>query len=80
MSRTEEAALSRWTGFRIVVWSIVFGFVSYSPLQLYIWFGPDDGNPIGLGLLAVFGLPASALGIAIGLIKALVQYFRRRGE
>jgi hypothetical protein len=80
MSRIEEATLSRWTGSQIVVWSLVLGLVSYLPLQLYIWFGPKDGNPIGLGLLAVFGLPISVLGMATGLIKVLVHYFKRRGE
>lgn len=80
MSRIEEAILRRWTGSKIMLGSLVLGLVSYLPLQLYIWFGPKDGNPIGLGLLAVLGLPIAALGMVVGLIKMSLRYFERRGE
>jgi hypothetical protein len=80
MSRIEEGLLSRWTGSQIIAGSAVLGLISYLPLQLYVWFGPADGNPIGLGLLAVLGLPVAALCMLIGLVKVLVQYLGRRGE
>jgi hypothetical protein len=54
--------------------------VGYVPLQLYIIFGPRDGNPIGLGLLFVVGMLAGLIVIAVGFIKMAVQHFRSRGE
>jgi hypothetical protein len=50
------------------------------PLLLYVWFGPKDGNPIGLGLLAFVTLPFAGVGIAIGLVKTLFEFFQGRGE
>lgn len=47
-------------------------------LLLYIAFGPEDGNPIGLGLLAVAAVPVAAIGAVVGLITALVQILGRR--
>jgi hypothetical protein len=50
------------------------------PLLLYVWFGPKDGNPIGLGLLAFVTPPFAGVGIAIGLVKTLFEFFQGRGE
>ena len=75
MSKIEEALVRRFSGARIVVGSTVLGLAGFMPLQIYIWFGPKDGNPIGLGLLAVATLPFAAVGIAVGLIKMLVELF-----
>ncbi len=48
------------------------------PLLLYIAVGPADGNPIGLGLLAMLAVPASG-GLALAaLIAAVVERARRR--
>ncbi len=52
--------------------------VSVAPLLLYVIFGPKDGNPVGLGLLMVFGVPVgifisvvgAVIGIAVGRKKA----------
>lgn len=41
---------------------------SVAPLLLYVTFGPKDGNPIGLGLLMVFGVPIGVLLLVIGLV------------
>jgi len=80
MSRTEEALMSRWSGLKIMAWSGALGFTGALPLLLYIAFGPADGNPIGLGLLAAAAVPIAGIGLAIGVIKMLVQHFGRRGE
>jgi hypothetical protein len=37
----------------------------YLPLQLYIIFGPADGNPIGLGLLMVMGMMLGMMVVAM---------------
>ena len=41
---------------------------SLAPLLLYVIFGPKDGNPIGLGLLMVFGCPLGLLLLLLGLV------------
>lgn len=80
MSRIEEAFLRRFSGLKIVIWSLAFGIAGAAPLFLYIAFGPADGNPIGLGLLAVASVPISGIGACVGLIKMLVQYLTHREE
>jgi hypothetical protein len=80
MSNFEQAFLRRFSGAKIVVGSVVLALAGYMPLQLYIWFGPKDGNPIGLGLLAFATLPFAAAGVAVGAIKMLVERFRGSGS
>lgn len=77
MSRIEEAWLRRLSGPRILACSLAFGVAGVAPLLLYIAFGPADGNPIGLGLLAVLAVPVGAVGAGVGLIKMLVEHFAR---
>jgi hypothetical protein len=50
-----------WIGLFVMV-------ASLAPLLLYVVFGPKDGNPIGLGLLMVFGCPIGLLMLFVGLI------------
>jgi len=78
MSRIEEALLGRWSGLKILLVSTALGFACVLPLLLYMAFGPADGNPIGLGLLAVVAVPIAGIGAAVGLVKMVVQYFLRR--
>ncbi|HZD54492.1 MAG TPA: hypothetical protein VE175_15700 [Woeseiaceae bacterium] len=80
MSDLERAFLRRFSGAKFVVGSIVLALGGYMPLQLYIWFGPRDGNPIGLGLLAVAILPFAAAGVVVGLIKLSVEFFQGRRD
>lgn len=73
MSQFEERALRRWSGTTIILRSLMFGGAGVAPLMLYIMFGPSDGNPIGLGLLAVATVPLAVCGVGIGLIKVVVE-------
>lgn len=77
MSGIEEALLRRSSGLKIVRWSVGLGVAGVAPLLLYIAFGPSDGNPIGLGLLAVLAVPVGVIGAGIGLIKMLIEYLTR---
>jgi len=77
VSRFEERLLRRFSGRQIVRWSVVLGVVGVGPLLLYIAFGPADGNPIGLGLLAVATVPVAVVIAGVGLIKMLVEHFTR---
>lgn len=80
MSRLEEAVLKRWPGLTIMAVSVAFGLGGILPLVLYMAFGPADGNPIGLGLLAVVTVPVGVIGLAAGFVALLVQYFRSLGR
>lgn len=79
MSHVEEAVIRRYSGPRILMTGLVIAAAGVSPLLLYVIFGPKDGNPIGLGLLAVAAVPIGALVAAVGLIKTLVQLLAGRG-
>ena len=58
---------------KIILVSLIIGLICYTPLQLYIWFGPKDGNPIGLGLLFFVGVPAAAISLALGFLKLVIE-------
>jgi hypothetical protein len=67
--------LRRWSGGKIIVGSLALAAAGVLPLVLYAVFGPSDGNPVGLGLLAVAVMPFAAVGVLIGAVKLAVQYF-----
>lgn len=73
MRDLEESLLRRWKGLRIVAVSLGIGLCGVLPLLAYIALGPKNGNPIGLGLLAVLTLPIAAIGVLAGLIKTVVE-------
>jgi hypothetical protein len=79
VSRVEQALIDRWSGAKIVKASAAFGLAGVAPLLLYVLLGPADGNPIGLGLLAVATTPFAAVGMAVGGVKWLVERLGRRG-
>lgn len=73
MKDLEESLLRRWKGLRIVAISLALGLIGVLPLLLYIAVGPKDGNPIGLGLLAVLAIPIATIGALVGLIWLVVE-------
>jgi hypothetical protein len=79
MSHVEEVLLRRWSGARILLVSLAAGGAGVLPLLLYVRFGPRDGNPIGLGLLAVVMVPFAAAGALVGLAKYAVERMSGRG-
>lgn len=70
--------MTHWSISRFLITGIVIAVIGYLPLQLYIVFGPRDGNPIGLGLLAVIAILAGLIVVAIGFIKQAVHCFLSR--
>jgi hypothetical protein len=69
----EEGFVRRSSGAKILLVSLAIGIAGVAPLLLYIAFGPRDGNPIGLGLLAVVAVPVAGIGIVLGAIKLIVE-------
>jgi hypothetical protein len=73
----EGSLLRRWNGWRVGAVSLGLGLSGVLPLLAYIAFGPKDGNPIGLGLSALFTLPVATIGVLVGLIRLVVRVFVR---
>lgn len=67
-----------WSFARFLKLGFIFALVGYIPLQLYILFGPSDGNPIRLGLLLVVWMLAGLFVSVIGFVKMLLQFFTNR--
>lgn len=66
------------TSIKFLAGSFLLGIFSALPILLYIAIGPKDGNPIGLGLLALIGVPLSAIGMLVGLILLVLEHFKKR--
>jgi hypothetical protein len=61
------------SGRKILTISLIAGMIGIAPLLLYVAFGPSDGNPVGLGLLAALAVPIAGIGILVGLVKLLLE-------
>lgn len=66
------AKLGKW----ITIISIAMMALCTAPILLYAAFGPEDGNPIGLGLLFFFGAPIFAGAAAIGAAMWIIAIVR----
>ena len=73
----EGSLLRRWKGLRVVAISLGLGLIGVLPLLTYVAFGPEDGNPIGLGLMAVLAVPVAAVGVLVGLFRLVVEILVR---
>jgi hypothetical protein len=80
MAQRKGHALLRLTGVRLMLGSVVVGLVGVAPLLLYVAIGPADGNPVGLGLLAMLALALGAIGLLLGVVLSLVQLLLRRHQ
>jgi hypothetical protein len=67
----------RGFGPKILLTSLAAGAIGVAPLLLYVLLGPEDGNPVGLGLLAMLAVPVAAIGTLIGLATMAVEFFLR---
>lgn len=53
---------------------LALALLGYLPLQLAIWFGPPDGNPLGLGLLMIVAVPSGLILAAFGLLRLAITW------
>lgn len=58
-------------GIKVIALSLLLVLASALPLMLYMFLGPEDGNPIALGWLFAAGAMIGHLGFAVGLIMLL---------
>lgn len=70
---------TRSRGLRILRGSLLAGAIGIAPLLLYALLGPADGNPIGLGLLAMLAVPVALIGGLIGIVTLVVEKMRPPG-
>jgi hypothetical protein len=72
----DSVASSRNAALRKGMWMVIGGLLlavcSYLPLQLSIWFGPKDANPIGFGILYALGIPVGLLIAGSGVLYFIV--------
>jgi len=73
----EQPVAGRGRGRKILRASMIAGAVGIAPLLLYTLLGPADGNPVGLGLLAILAMGIAVVGGLIGAVTAGVEYIRR---
>ena len=75
---SSDAARRRQTQLRGAAWmlggGLALALLGYLPLQLAIWFGPADGNPIGLGLLMIVAVPSGLVLAALGLLRLVIVW------
>lgn len=72
--------LSRLPGFRLLVAGLAVLVLGVGPLLLYIPFGPADGNPVGLGLLAFVAMPVGGAIAGAGLVRMAVDWLLKRPQ
>lgn len=65
-------------GRRLTIVSLILLGLCVAPIMLYSAFGPADGNPIGLGLLAFFGWPVFSGLAGVGAILWVAGAVRER--
>jgi hypothetical protein len=67
-------------GLRALKIAFAVAVVTIGPLLAYMAFGPADGNPIGLGLLAAVGVPVSGVLLLVALVQLAVDAFLPKGR
>lgn len=55
-------------GIKVIALSLLVVLLSAAPIMLYIYFGPADANPVGLGFLFAAGAMLGHLGFVVGLL------------
>ena len=67
-------------GIKIIALSLLLVMVCAAPLMLYVFFGPEDGNPVGLGLLFSCGALVAHVGFTVGLVLLIWDVFIKKNK
>lgn len=63
---------------KIIATSLAIGVLGALPLLTYVAAGPADGNPVGLGLLAMGSVLLAQGGLMAGLVRLSWELFTGR--
>lgn len=80
MTQNAHTMTAKRSGMAIIRASLAIGVAGILPLLLYAAFGPKNGNPIGLGLLAMVAVPVATIGTAAGLLKLVIEFVARKSR
>lgn len=67
-------------GIKIIALSLLLVLVCAAPLMLYVFLGPEDGNPVGLGLLFAGGALVAHIGFTVGLVLLIWDVFIKKNK
>ncbi|WP_036189379.1 hypothetical protein [Marinimicrobium agarilyticum] len=65
-------------GLKIIAYSLVVVFATSLPFIAYVAFGPEGGNPVGLGLLFACGAMVAHVGFFVGLSMLIWDHYFRK--
>jgi len=66
-------------GLKLIAYSLVLVFATSLPFMLAVLLGPEDANPVFLGMVFAGGALLAHLGFLVGLLMLIWDhYFRRR--
>jgi hypothetical protein len=65
-------------GIKIIALSLLLVLACAAPIMLYVFFGPEDGNPVGLGLLFAGGALIAHVGFTVGLLLLIWDVFIKK--
>lgn len=60
---------------RILLGAVAVLYLGWSPIVIYAAFGPPNGNPIGLGILAWMSTPVA---LVLLIMSAVIAFLRDR--
>ncbi len=67
-------------GLKVIALSLLLVLVCAAPMMLYVVFGPEDGNPVGLGWLFALGALVAHVGFTIGLVLLIWDVFIKKNK
>jgi hypothetical protein len=77
VTRIKQPVGKQGIGLRILLGSLIAGAAGVAPLLLYTLLGPADGNPMGLGLLAMLAMAIAIIGALIGAVTVAVEHIKQ---
>lgn len=65
-------------GLKIIAYSLVLVFASAAPFMGYVLLGPEDSNPVNLGLLFAVGALIAHVGFFVGLMLLIWDHYLKK--
>lgn len=72
MPNLEHSLIQRWSAAAYLKVGATLMALGAAPILLYTFFGPGDGNPVGLGLWMAVAVPVGFLLVGIGTLRWVI--------